>query len=148
MIKVNLNRTSLVISDPFVKHITHFKYSRLPDKLKAMKSIPMDTMIETLHVLRPMITDESWGLPNWAYALIDLGVSLIPGICIFLYCKYYTPRDLRYFGAIGQVRREMTNIPASDDPTVNEKLVPVVGRDITTGQSLFPLATSGKGRAH
>ena len=145
MIKENLNRTSLVIWDPFVKNITHFKHSHLPDKPKAMKSIPMDTMIETLHGLRPMITDESWGLPDWAYVLIGLGVSLIAGIVIYLYCKYNTPRRLRYFGAIGQVRREMTNTPASNDPTVTEKLVPTnLGRDVTTGQSMLPTAPAEK----
>ena len=38
----------------------------------------------------------------------------------------------------------MTNTPESNDPTVNEKLVPEVGRDITTGQSMFPTAPAEK----
>ena len=65
VIKENLNRTSIAIWDPFVKNVSHFKHSHLPQKLKAMESIPMDTMMEKLHGLRPMTTDESWGLPNW-----------------------------------------------------------------------------------
>ena len=39
----------------------------------------------------------------------------------------------------------MTNTPASNDPTVTEKLVPTnLGRDVTTGQSMLPTAPAEK----
>ena len=70
---------------------------------------------------------------------------MIAGICIFLYCTYCTPGRIQYFGVIGQVRREMTNTPASNDPTVTERLAPPnLGRDVTTGQSMVPTASAAK----
>lgn len=122
MIRDNLNLTSIKIWEPFVKNISNFKHSQIPNKLKAIRSMPMDSLIETLHHLEPMVADDYWEMPGWAYALIAAGISLIVGITLFLYCKYCKhPWRLRYLSAVGQVRKEATNaMPVTD---VTEKLL-------------------------
>ncbi|MEW8543129.1 MAG: hypothetical protein AB2693_06300, partial [Candidatus Thiodiazotropha sp.] len=86
MVKENLNITSNTLWKPFLQNITHYKHTRIPNKLKSIKSIPMDSLIEELHMLRPMKPEIE--IPNWAYGLISLGIALLVGIAIFVYCKY------------------------------------------------------------
>ena len=54
MMKDKLNLTSLSIWNPFLKNVTHYEHTIMPDKLKALDSIPMDQLIEELHALRPI----------------------------------------------------------------------------------------------
>ena len=58
----------------------------MPDKLKALDSIPMDQLIEELHALRPI--EPIIELPDWAYAMLNLIIALGVGICIFIYLKH------------------------------------------------------------
>ena len=86
MIKENLNITSNALWKPFLQNITHYKHTIIPSTLKSIKSIPMDSLIEQLHMLRPM--EPEIDIPNWAYGLISLAVAILIGIGIFIYCKY------------------------------------------------------------
>ncbi|MCG8034449.1 MAG: envelope fusion protein [Candidatus Thiodiazotropha taylori] len=88
MIKSNLNLTSMEIWKPFLQNITHFKHTQIPNKLKALPSIPMDTLIESLHGLRSMEPDPPESFPGWGYALVAFVSAIVIGLSIFLYCKY------------------------------------------------------------
>ncbi|MCG8046485.1 MAG: envelope fusion protein [Candidatus Thiodiazotropha endolucinida] len=124
LIKDNLNLTSIKIWEPFIKNVSHFKHAHLPNKIKALKSIPMDTLIESLHDLEPMVDDDFWDLPGWVYSLIAVGISMIIGIALFLYCKYCKqPWRLGYLGAIGQVRKEAANATPVNDLSAAERLI-------------------------
>ena len=84
MMKDKLNLTSLSSWKPFLKNITHYEHTIMPDKLKALDSIPMDQLIEELHALRPI--EPTIELPDWAYAMLTLVIAVGVGICIFVYC--------------------------------------------------------------
>ena len=48
--KENLNITSNALWKPFLQNITHYKHTIIPNKPKSIKSIPMDSLIEQLHM--------------------------------------------------------------------------------------------------
>lgn len=84
----------------------------------------MDTLIESLHDLEPVVEDDFWDLPGWVYSLIAVGISMIIGIALFLYCKYCKqPWRLGYLGAIGQVRKEAANATPVIDLSAAERLI-------------------------
>ena len=103
MMKDKLNLTSLSIWKPFLKNITHYEHTIMPDKLKALDSIPMDQLIEELHALRPI--EPTIELPDWAYAMLTLVIAVGVGICIFVYCKYYKHKKLPCFARLRGARR-------------------------------------------
>ena len=66
-------------------NITHYKHTIIPNKPTSIKSIPMKSLIEQYHMLRPM--EPEIDIPNWAYGLISLAVAILIGIGIFIYCN-------------------------------------------------------------
>ena len=93
--------------------ISHFMHAQLPDKLKALKSIPMDSLIETLHELRPVVPNRPSRIPNWAYEFLAFIVALVLGLSIFLYCKCK-----QRLGSLCHVRRLERG--GADTPDVDE----------------------------
>ncbi|XP_071084800.1 uncharacterized protein [Haliotis cracherodii] len=83
------NVSNMLLWKPFMKTAIKLNLTRLPDKLKGIKNIPMNHLIDQLNDLQTMIPDDE--TPGWKYVL---GVALIiVGILVgmFLYVRYIRP---------------------------------------------------------
>ena len=56
-LKINLNMSSFLIWEPFDQNVTKFKFSKLPDKLKDWKQVPLNHLISDLKALEPVNTE-------------------------------------------------------------------------------------------
>lgn len=83
---IHLNVTDIKLWEPVQPILSKIKLDKLPGKLKSLRQIPINDLLNELQSLGNVNVSEPF--PNWAMSIIAFVLALVFGIIIFLTCKY------------------------------------------------------------
>ena len=88
------NMSKFRVWEPFKEALPNFTKLELPENLQTIEQISMGDLIARLRNLRKVdVSSTSW--PTWAYIIINIGVSVLIGCIIYMYCRFYKGKKKR-----------------------------------------------------